>query len=168
MQIQRCNVRWIWQMSRPSQSIGSSFCIVIKEIKGLALCWWKIICLLLTNSGHFLLSAAFSWSNWEQYLLELIVWFSTKSLSWRTPFQYHHIHNITFFGWRPAFGVVDFTCPMTPSVPHYYMVSAFHCLSQFVFKNGTFLLCFLKNKVVLIYSCIFGYCGSLLLHEGFL
>ena len=26
--------------------------------------------LLLTNSGRFSSSAAFSWSNWEQYLLE--------------------------------------------------------------------------------------------------
>ena len=34
---------------------------------------------LLTNSGHFLLSAAFSWSNREQYLLELIIWFSGRS-----------------------------------------------------------------------------------------
>ena len=25
-------------------------------------------------------SAAFSWSNWEQYLLELIVWFSRSGL----------------------------------------------------------------------------------------
>ena len=47
---------------------------------------------LLTTSGHFSSGAAFSWPNSEQYLLELIVWFSR-----RTPFQSHHIH-ITFFG----------------------------------------------------------------------
>ena len=35
------------------------------------------MCFLLTDSGRFSLSAAFSWSNWEQYL-ELIVWFSTR------------------------------------------------------------------------------------------
>ena len=34
---------------------------------------------LLTNSGRFVSSAAFSWSNWEQYLLELIVWFSGRT-----------------------------------------------------------------------------------------
>ena len=34
---------------------------------------------LLTNSRRFLSSAAFSWSNWEQYLLELIIRFSRSS-----------------------------------------------------------------------------------------
>ena len=36
------------------------------------------LCFLLTNSGHFSSSAAFSWSKWEQYLLELIAWFSRR------------------------------------------------------------------------------------------
>ena len=30
------------------------------------------LCVLLTNSRSFSSSAAFSWSNWEQYLLELV------------------------------------------------------------------------------------------------
>ena len=30
-------------------------------------------------SSECLSSAAFSWSNWEQYLLELIIWFSKRS-----------------------------------------------------------------------------------------
>ena len=41
---------------------------VIKEICGLALSYWKIMHFLLTKW-----SAALSWSNWEQYLLEIII-----------------------------------------------------------------------------------------------
>ena len=67
--------RWI----RTSQPRCNSFCLVIKETCALLLTWWKIMHFLLTNSGLFSLSAAFSWSNWEQYLLELIVWFSGRS-----------------------------------------------------------------------------------------
>ena len=37
------------------------------------------LCVLLLNSGHFFSSAAFSWSNWEQFLLEFIIWFSRRS-----------------------------------------------------------------------------------------
>ena len=67
--------RWI----RTSQPSCNSFCLVIKESCSLALSWWKIMCFLLSNSGHFSSSAVFSWSNWEQYSLELIVWFSGRS-----------------------------------------------------------------------------------------
>ena len=47
-------------------------------------------------------SAAFSWFNWEQYLLELILWFSGEP---------HNRYSLlispsTFFGWRPAFNMV--------------------------------------------------------------
>ena len=91
---------------RTSQPSCNSFSLVIKEICSLELSWWKILRFLLTNSGCFSSSAAFSWSNWEQYLLELLVWFSGRSSQQRTPFQSHHIHNVNFFGWRPAFGVV--------------------------------------------------------------
>ena len=62
-----------------SQPSCNSFCLVIKETCDLALSWWKIMRFLLTNSGCFSSSDAFSWSNWEQYLLELIVWFSGRS-----------------------------------------------------------------------------------------
>ena len=64
---------------RPSQPSCNSFCLVIKEICSLALSWWKTMCFLLTNTRFFSLSAAFSWSNGEQYLLELIVLFSRRS-----------------------------------------------------------------------------------------
>ena len=49
---------------RTSQPSYNSFCLVIKETCSLALSWWKVMCFLLTNSGRFSLSAAFSWSNW--------------------------------------------------------------------------------------------------------
>ena len=49
-----------------------------QETGGIALSGWKIMHFLLINSGRFLSSAAFSWSNWEQYL-ELIIWFSRSS-----------------------------------------------------------------------------------------
>ena len=58
-----------------SQSRCDSFIQVIKEKCGLSPSWWKIMHFQLPNSGYFSLSAAFSWSNWEQYLLELIIWF---------------------------------------------------------------------------------------------
>ena len=64
---------------RTSQPSCNSFCLVIKETCSLALTWWKIMCFLLTNSGRFSMSAAFSWSTWEQYLLEWIAWFSGRS-----------------------------------------------------------------------------------------
>ena len=57
--------RWI----RTSQPSCNSFCLGIKETCDFALSWWKIMCILLTNSGHFSSSAVFSWSNWELYLL---------------------------------------------------------------------------------------------------
>ena len=40
----------------------NSFCLVIKETCSLALSWWKIMPVLLTNSGCYSSTAAFSWS----------------------------------------------------------------------------------------------------------
>ena len=94
----------------------NSFCLV-KEKCGLAVFWQKIMHFLLTNS-ECLSSAAFSWSNCEQYLLELIIWFSKRS-----------IHNITFFGWRTALAwlvVLYVSCPTISSIPHYCTVFTFH------------------------------------------
>ena len=64
---------------RTSQPSCNSFCLGIRETCSLALPWWKIMRGLLIHFRHFLSSAAFSWSNWEQYLLELIIWFSGRS-----------------------------------------------------------------------------------------
>lgn len=98
---------------------------------------------------HFSVSVAFSWPNWELHLLELIVWFSRSSSQSRTPFQSHHIYNITFFGWRSTLVwlVVHFACPMITSFPYYCTVSTFDHPSQFVLKNRMLLLCLLENHM---------------------
>ena len=62
-------------MSQPSYH---SCCLVIKETHVLALSRWKMMCFLLTNLDTFcevLLPVGLI----EQYLLELIVWFSRRS-----------------------------------------------------------------------------------------
>ena len=64
--------RWV----RTSQSSCNNCCLLIKEICSLVISWWKTV--FSVNSRHFLWSAAFSWSYWEQYLLELIIWFSRR------------------------------------------------------------------------------------------
>ena len=112
------------------------------------------MCFLLTNSGRSSSSAAFSWSNWRQYLLELIVWFSGR----RTPFQSHHIHNITFFGWRWAFGVV---CGGSFRLPHNLFPSTllysihFSSPVTICFKNGMFSLLFSRESQAEIQSTRF-------------
>ena len=60
----------------PSQAVT----IVVCSSKKYAVLWYPDgrLCFLLSNSRHFLWSAAFSWSYWEQYLLELIIWFSRR------------------------------------------------------------------------------------------
>ena len=97
------------------------------------------MCFLLTNSGCFSLSAAFSWSNWEQYLLE----------SFAFPDGAHNrglpsnptIYTSTSLDedWPLVWlVVVHFPCPPISSVPHYCTVSTFHRLSQFVLKTERF------------------------------
>ena len=75
MNIWRSNIWWIWQRNQNVPAKSNSFCLVIKEIFGLVLSWWKIMHFLFTYSRHFFSSAAFDWSNWEWYLSELIVCF---------------------------------------------------------------------------------------------
>ena len=75
MNIWRSNIWWIWQRNQNVPAKSNSFCLVIKEIFGLVLSWWKIMHFLFTYSRHFFSSAAFDWSNWERYLSELIVCF---------------------------------------------------------------------------------------------
>ena len=91
---------------------------------------------LFTHSGCYSSSAAFSWPNWEQYLLELIFWFFRRTSQQRTPCQSHHIHSITFFdGWW----WVNFAWPMSSSIPHYCAV-LFPLPITFCFKNRMFSL----------------------------
>ena len=127
-------VGWI----RTSQTSCNSICLVIKETCGLALSWWKITCFLLTNSGCFSLSAAFSWSNWEQYLLELIVWFSGRRIIGDSllipPCTQHHLlwlKTSLWCGWWWFISLVPRSLP-------------FHIIVQYplfiCFKNGMFSL----------------------------
>ena len=136
MEIRRCNTADETEL--PSQAV--SFCLFIKETCSLALSWWKIMHFLLTNSGHFSSSAAFSWSICEQYLLELIV-FPERAHNRGLP------SNPTIYTTSPSLDedqplvwlvVVHFTCSMISSVPHYCTVSTFHCPSQLVLKMERF------------------------------
>ena len=71
----RSNSWWIWQRNQNVPAKSNSFCLVIKEMFGLVLSWWKIMHFLFTYSRYFFSSAAYNWSNWEQSLSELIVCF---------------------------------------------------------------------------------------------
>ena len=73
----QCVVNTADKPELPRQTV-TNFYLIPKETCGLALSWWKVMHFLLTNSRCFS-SSGFSWSNWEQYLLELIFWFSTRS-----------------------------------------------------------------------------------------
>ena len=55
---------------------------------------------MLTNSGCFLLSGVSSWSNWEQYLLGLIPWFSGRSSLLILPCTQHHLLWMKSSVWR--------------------------------------------------------------------
>ena len=96
---------------------------------------------LLTNSGHSSSSAALSWSNWEQFLLELIVWFPRRSSSQRIPLQSHHTHNTIFLGrrrlWCDWWWFISLA-PTISSISHYCTVSTFQHPSQFVLKMEHF------------------------------
>ena len=63
------------------------------------------------------------------------------------PFQSHHVHTITFFGWRSAFGVVgdgSFCLPRDIFHLHYYTVCAFYHPSQFIQKTKCF--CYVLSR----------------------
>ena len=130
--------RWI----RISQSSYNRFCLVIKETCGLAL--WRIMHFLLNNSGHFLLSAAFSCSNWEQYFLELTCLIFQKVLivEWTpfqiSPFSQHHLlwmKTSLWCGWR-------WFISLTPqSLPFHIIVqySLFIAHHNFFFLKNVFM-----------------------------
>ena len=113
---------------RTSQPSYNGFCQIIKETCNLVLSWWKIMCFLLTNSRCFSSNAAFSRSNWEQYLLELIVWFSRSSSLREDSFQSHHKYSIT------SFGVVH-----SVHLPHNLFCSTLLCSIHFIAHHNLFL-----------------------------
>ena len=139
----QCLVSTTDESELPSQ--GNSFCLVIKETCRLALSWWKIMRFLLTNSGRFSSSAAFSGSNWEQYLSELFGFPEGAHI-----IEDSHIHNITFPGWRPAFGVVgggSFQLPRSLFLSILLYSIHFHRLSQFVLKTECFHYVSVENRM---------------------
>ena len=102
---------------------------------------------LLTNSGRFSSSAAFSWFNWEQYLLELIFWF-LEGAHGRGLCSSPTIYTSPSLGEdRPLLWLmaVHFACPTISSIPHYCTVSTFHHLSQFVSKMERFCYVSVEN-----------------------
>ena len=132
-------IRWMNQNFPPSYNI---FCLIIKETYSLVLSWWKIMHFLLTNSGCSLLSAAFSWSNWEKYL-ELTVWFPEEAHN-RWLHSNPTIYTASLFGWRPAFGVVGGGSFYFPhDLLHFTLLYSIHFSSPVTiyFNNGMFSLC---------------------------
>ena len=137
---------------RISQPSCNSVCLLIQEICSLALFWWKGMWFLLTNSGHFLMSAAFSWSHWEQYLLELFGFQKELIIEDSLPIPPYIQHHLL---WRPAFGVVgsgsfhfdhDLFCS-----PVLYSIH-FPSTITICFKNKMFSLCFSRESHAEIWS----------------
>ena len=148
MDIQRRNIWWIWRMNQNLPSYSNSFCLVIKETGGLALSWQRIMRFLLTNSGCFSSSAAFSWSKWEQYLdllgfpegahnKELL---SNSTIHTRSPSLDEDRSSVWLV-------LVHFACPLYSSIPHYCTVFTFHCPSQFVLKMEHFHYILVKTHM---------------------
>ena len=97
---------------------------------------------LFTNSGRFSMSAAFKWSNWEQYLLELTVWFSRRSSliedSLPIPPYTHHLlwmKTSLWCGWWWFISLAPRSLPFHIIVQYPLFIAITIC-----FKNGTFSL----------------------------
>ena len=102
---------------------------------------------LLTNSGCFSSSAAFSWSKWEQYLdlLGFPEGAHNKEL----------LSNPTIYKRSPSLDedrslvwlvLVHLVVPLS-SIPHYCTVFTFHCPSQFVLKMEHFHYILVKTHM---------------------
>ena len=74
----QCLVNMANESELPSQAV-TVFFLVIKEMCCVVFSQWKIKNFLLNNSKYFLLYDAFSWSNREQCLLELIYDFAEEA-----------------------------------------------------------------------------------------
>ena len=148
MDIWRCNVWWIWRMNQ-NFSNCNSFCLVIKETCGLPLCWWKIMHFTLTNSGCFLLSGVFSWSNWGHLgINHLVFWkeFPSNPIVYATSPSLYEEQSLVWFM------VIHFTCPMVSSVPHYVQYPQYSLPITICFKNETFSLHFSRESHAKIWS----------------
>ena len=110
----------------------------------------RLCVFLLTNSGRFSSSAAFSWSNWEQYLLELMFGFPERAHNRGLP------SNPTIYTTSPSLDedwplvwlvVVHFACPTISSIPHCCTVSTFHRPSQFILNTERFHYVSVENRM---------------------
>ena len=110
---------------------------------------------LLTNSGCFSSSATFSWSNWQQYLLELIVCFFRKELIIQdslpiSPYIQHHLlcmKTSLWCGWWWFISLAPRSLPFHIIVQYPLFIT---CYS--LFKNGTFSLHFSRESHEEIWS----------------
>ena len=143
MDIWRCNVWWIWRMNQ-NFSNCNSFCLVIKETCGLPLCWWKIMHFTLTNSGCFLLSGVFSWSNWGHLgINHLVFWkeFPSNPIVYATSPSLYEEQSLVWFM------VIHFTCPWSLLFHIMYNIHSIPCPSQFVLKMKHFCYISVENHM---------------------
>ena len=104
---------------------------------------------LLTNSGHFFSSAVFSWSNWEQYLLELIRLVFQKELIIEDslpilPYTQHHLlwmKTSVWCGWWWFISLALRSLMFNIIVQYPLFIT-----HQICFKNGTFSLCLSRES----------------------
>ena len=92
-------VQWLVNTTDESELSRQAVTVFAWSSKSLALSWWRIMCFLLTDSGHFSSSTAFSWPNWvginhSSFQKEFITGDSFPIPSYT---QYH-------LGWRLSFG----------------------------------------------------------------
>ena len=103
----------------------------------LPLSWWRIIHFLFTK-GHFSFSAASSWSDWEPYLLELIIWFFLKGAYNRGLLSNLFIYTTTLLVEDQSLVwlvVILFTCPEVSLVPCCCTVYPLFITITICFKN---------------------------------
>ena len=97
---------------------------------------------MLTNSGCFLLSGVFSWSNWEQYLLGLIPWFSGRSSLLILPCTQHHLLWMKISVWRDWSWFILL-------VPWSLL---FHIIVQYPQYSLPITICFINETFLLYFS----------------
>ena len=92
-------------------------------------------------------NAAFSWFNWEQYLLKLILWFSGGPNNRVFPSNITRYRSLSLVKDLTLIWLlmVHFTCPTVSSIPHYCTGSTFHLPITTWFKNRTSSLCFSRE-----------------------
>ena len=143
MDIWSCNVWWIWRMNQ-NFSNCNSFCLVIKQTCGLPLCWWKIMHFTLTNSGCFLLSGVFSWSNWGHLRINhLVFWRSSLLILSCTQ---HHLPCMKSSLWCGWWWFI-LLAPWSLLFHIMYNIHSIPCPSQFVLKMKHFCYISVENHM---------------------